>query len=68
MKYIEVETPYGLQKYPAYGIGGFIKNVLGGLKKVAKKVAPILPLALSFAPGSAISVVFVFLWKCSTEQ
>ena len=51
MKYIEVETPYGLQKYPAYGIGGFIKNVLGGLKKVAKKVAPILPLALSFAPG-----------------
>lgn len=51
MKYIEVETPYGLQKYPAYGIGGFIKDVLGGLKKVAKKVAPILPLALSFAPG-----------------
>ena len=51
MKYIEVETPYGLRKYPAYGIGGFIKNVLGGLKKVAKKVAPILPLALSFAPG-----------------
>jgi hypothetical protein len=37
MKYIEVETPYGLQKYPAYGIGGFIKDVLGGLKKVAKK-------------------------------
>ena len=51
MKYIEVETQYGLQKYPAYGIGGFIKDVLGGLKKVAKKVAPILPLALSFAPG-----------------
>ena len=51
MKYIEVETPYGLQKYPAYGIGGFIKDILGGLKKVAKKVAPILPLALSFAPG-----------------
>lgn len=51
MKYIEVETPYGLQKYPAYGIGGFIKDVLGGLKNVAKKVAPFIPLALSFAPG-----------------
>jgi hypothetical protein len=51
MKYIEVETPYGLQKYPAYGIGGFVKNVFKGLKDIAKKVAPILPLALSFAPG-----------------
>jgi len=51
MKYIEVETPYGLQKYPAYGIGGFIKDVFKGLKNVAKKIAPILPLALSFAPG-----------------
>jgi hypothetical protein len=51
MKYIEVETPYGLQKYPAYGIGGFVKNIFKGLKDVAKKVAPILPLALSFAPG-----------------
>jgi len=51
MKYIEVETPYGLQKYPAYGIGGFVKDVFKGLKNVAKKIAPILPLALSFAPG-----------------
>jgi hypothetical protein len=51
MKYIEVETPYGLQKYPAYGIGGFVKDVLGGLKKVAKKIAPFAPLALSFVPG-----------------
>ena len=51
MKYIEVQTPYGLQKYPAYGIGGFVKNIFKGLKDVAKKVAPILPLALSFAPG-----------------
>jgi len=51
MKYIEVETPYGLQRYPAYGIGGFVKDVLSGLKKVAKKVAPFAPLALSFVPG-----------------
>ena len=51
MKYIEVETPYGLQKYPAYGIGGFVKDVFKGLKKVAKKIAPFAPLALSFVPG-----------------
>lgn len=50
-QYVEVMTPQGLQRYPAYGIGGFIKGALNKIKGVAKKVAPYIPLALSFAPG-----------------
>ena len=51
MQYVEVMTPQGLQRYPAYGIGGFVKNALKGVKNIVKKAAPFIPLALGFAPG-----------------